>query len=199
MNVDEIANAIPDLTKEAAELRVMGEKKMAEGQAYVARAMKIESLIVLVQSLSSPGTSKPETTPNLITDAAAISQNDGAERLSGIPAIRKVMREDPQRIWTAKEMFEELSARDWTSKTSKKPKHSVETGMGRMSDTDEIHRVSTGRFRYGPQPRVTVADDLGNAPSTSAPAPEQALPGPPRERSGEALEIVGAAGSPGVP
>jgi hypothetical protein len=71
--------------------------------------------------------------------------------LLGLAAVREVMRERSERIWTPSMIHAELERRGWLSGDAKFPKAGTESAVGRLLGKGEIVKVARGRYRWRDQ------------------------------------------------
>jgi hypothetical protein len=82
--------------------------------------------------------------------APAVSERDTAAPSTplGLAAVREVMRETPNRIWTPNELHKILEQRGWLSGKAKFPKAGTESAVNRLLAKGEIVKIGRGRYRW---------------------------------------------------
>jgi hypothetical protein len=147
MKIEDIIkfDRIPDLKSEADRLRT-------EAQERLATAAEIDNLIAAAEALRRSGSRKQaETFPGMRFDEPQRQTDDVGPTngvITGIPAIRAVMRENAGKPLKARQVYRMLERRGWLSKTARNPFHGVQSGLVRLADGGEIKRVSVGVYRY---------------------------------------------------
>ncbi len=129
---------VPKLKDEARSLRNQAE-------ALLSRAAEIDRFVEVIETLQKPVPAQREELPGVAPGPAA---RPSSQPMKGIPAIRKVMREELDRIWTAREIFDVMRKRGWVSTTARNPFHGVQSGLARMAEHGEVERVDYGQYRY---------------------------------------------------
>jgi len=76
----------------------------------------------------------------------------GAERaVFGVAAIRRVLSEAPDRVWSSGELHLELEQRGWVSRTARHRLQGTEAAVSRLVRCGELERVERGRYRLSSQ------------------------------------------------
>ncbi len=70
--------------------------------------------------------------------------------LSGVAAIRALLREDPSRVWSAGEVHAELEQRTWVSRSARHRLQGTEAAVSRLVRRGELVRVRRGRYAVKP-------------------------------------------------
>jgi hypothetical protein len=71
------------------------------------------------------------------------------ERPAGLEAVRRIMRENPDELFTTRKLEAELERRGWEFSNAQDPHRAAEAALGRLwSKKGEIERVSRGNYRW---------------------------------------------------
>jgi hypothetical protein len=82
----------------------------------------------------------------------------------GVDPIRRVLSEDPSRIWTVPQMVTELESRGWIDPSLPNPRRAVNNALMRLvTKHGEARREGHGRYRFRAPDRI---DDLPSFPTT---------------------------------
>lgn len=121
---------LPKLEAKAVRLR---EKELRARR----RAEKIELQIHGIRLLIGAEQGDPPPT--------GASGADGA--VFGVAAIRRVLSEAPDRVWSAGELHLELERRGWVSRTARHRLQGTEAAVSRLVRSGELERIERGRYR----------------------------------------------------
>jgi len=127
-----VSEAIERLRKERDEdLRIMENAKID--------AQRKEAAISVLQRMVSAD------------DGTTVSLPDETPPLLGIAAVRAVIREEPNRVWTPREVHTVLEDRGWLSHEAQHPVAGTEAAVARLLRKGDIVRVGRGRYRWAGQ------------------------------------------------
>ncbi|MFN8224593.1 MAG: hypothetical protein U0R50_15245 [Gaiellales bacterium] len=70
-----------------------------------------------------------------------------AQGRHGISAIREVIAEEPERVWTAADVHARLQERGWISPTARYTRQGIEAAISRLVRAGELDRIARGRYR----------------------------------------------------
>lgn len=73
---------------------------------------------------------------------------DAPAGFHGLRAVRKVMESEPDRLWSASQVFKELTERGWFSPNSVDPRRQVNNRLHDLLRRGEIQRVDRGVYQY---------------------------------------------------
>lgn len=83
---------------------------------------------------------REQATEDVVTEGAPVGMTEG---------VRVLMRAQPDRVWRASELEDELRARAWIPPTTRHPRRSIESVLSRLFAMGEVSRVQPGRYRWG--------------------------------------------------
>ena len=82
----------------------------------------------------------------------------------GVAAIRRLLGEAPDRVWSAGLLHEELEKRGWVSPVARHRLQGTEAALSRLVRSGELERVARGRYRLispGPASRRSLVSRPG--------------------------------------
>lgn len=80
-------------------------------------------------------------------DPPASGASSAHAAVFGVAAIRRVLREAPNRVWSAGELHLELEQRGWVSRTARHRLQGTEAAVSRLVRSGELERIERGRYR----------------------------------------------------
>jgi hypothetical protein len=117
--------------------REQAQAQRAIEAAAAAKALRWETSVQgFEELLRMAGVSEPDA-------------GDAVETVRGGEAVLTVMREN-ERIWTAREVHEELERRGWTNLDVSHPLRGTEAAINRLWKAEKIEKLSRGRYRAKP-------------------------------------------------
>lgn len=134
MDIEALIAQLPDMRTAAATAR-------AEANAAYSKAERLDRAIESIEALADDSPAIPAAT--VVQDESAA---DVIEQLTGIEAVRRVIRESPDRRWRSAEVYRILRARGWVSPGNQNPSRSTAVALQRMAVSGEILKVGRGEF-----------------------------------------------------
>jgi hypothetical protein len=144
MKLDDLARELPALREEAKKWHKTADEARARAQGLDQIIRGIERATGLSAASPQRQQEAERESPPEPQDGAQPS-SDGA--LVGIAAVRRVMMEQPDKIWRARDVHEELERRGWVSDRASHPLRGTEAAINRLWRRGQIERVRTGRYR----------------------------------------------------
>jgi hypothetical protein len=146
MDIEALVGQLPSLKKEAATWRQREEDARRKAES-------IERIIEGVEGLSGPAVPN-ESLPVLGTKNQAVApEPDDDTWPRGIAAVRRVMLEEPEKIWRARDVHTQLEQRGWLSAKARHPLRGTEAAISRLMQRGELERLRPGRYRVTEQMR----------------------------------------------
>ena len=137
------------LIAQLPEMKIAATRARAEGNAAYARAEKLDKAIAGIEGLadeSQPVESVLANQPE-ITSVDQLMEEENDDRPTGIEAVRRVIRESPERSWRSGDVYQILRARGWVSPENTSPARSTGVALHRMAKRGELVKVGRGEFR----------------------------------------------------
>jgi hypothetical protein len=156
MDLDALIAQLPGLKAEMER-----ERELSRDAAR--RADTLERVIRGIESLVSPQSPTPtlfETVRSNGPSAASLIEDvlEAEQELRGIAAVRRVVHEQPGRVWRPRDVHAILEERGWVSPGSQAPIRGTEVAMHRMATRGELEKVGRGQFRIPPHEEVGQRD-----------------------------------------
>lgn len=130
-------DALPNITR-LGKLEAEAERFRRKEARARRRAEKLERKILAIRDAMGFAPS---------SGAVAVQGRAEGRGPTGVSALRRLLDEDLARVWSARELHEELLARGWLSDTATYHRQSIEAVISRLARRGEVERVSPGRFR----------------------------------------------------
>lgn len=140
MDLDVLTTQLPALEAELVEWR-------RREQEAGSRADNLERIIEGIKGLA----------PEAVIETPPASENGTS--LRGIAAIRAVVSEHPERIWTARDVHNVLEQREWLSPHAQHPLRGTEAAINRLITRGELERLRPGRYKATEELREPIEED----------------------------------------
>jgi hypothetical protein len=135
MEMDVLLAQVPNLKEEA-------QRQRKQGTEAIGRADRLDRVIRDIEALAG----LRNDPPTILGEQDDLSDDSPDIHLTGIAAVREVMREAIGRPLRASEIHAVLEKRGWVSSSNQAPNRSTEVALHRMARRGEVERLDRGIF-----------------------------------------------------
>jgi hypothetical protein len=114
-----------------------------EGQSKIDAAIRLDAMADSAEALMGTG-ARPRDANGSGHDAQRALPRS---KPVGLNAIRAVLKEDPDRVWSAGDLHQLLESRGWVTGAARNALHGTRTGLYRLWQNGEVEKMDTGRYR----------------------------------------------------
>lgn len=135
MNLEALVEQLPTLRAEANRWREQEAESRRKAEGYEEIVRGVENLVGAPGAASTASSPKPEV----------VNNSEGSP--TGIAAVRRVILEQPERIWRARDLHSVLEQRQWISPGAQVPLRGTEAAINRLMHAGELERTQPGYYR----------------------------------------------------